>query len=111
MRLGTSWPLQCALIALTLSACHSGGQSGTVCRPDPLTGSQMCQMSSNNNADAIVTTGVATAVYAATGCTVNGCELPDSCNQITKRCQPTRCDETKPCPVGYRCQPDSQTCR
>ena len=98
------------MIALS-SACASSGQSDVVCRPDPLTGSQMCQMSSNNRADALVTTGVATAVYAVTGCTVNGCELPDSCNQITKRCERTRCDESKPCPAGYRCEADSQTCR
>lgn len=110
MKLGTARVVGCA-ITIAFGACASGGQSEIVCRPDPLTGSQFCQMATDNRADAIVTTGIATAVYAVAGCTVNGCEAPDSCNSATKRCEPAHCDESKPCAAGYRCQPDSQVCR
>ena len=56
-------------------------------------------------------TGVAAGVYAVTGCTANGCLLPDRCNPQTKRCEPIRCSETQTCPAGYSCRLDTGLCR
>jgi hypothetical protein len=82
-----------------------------MCPQDPATGLSQCQSATNSPAAAGVVTGVAAGVYAFTGCTVNGCVLPDRCNTTTKRCEPTRCSETNPCPAGYKCQFDTMLCR
>ena len=94
--------------ALMIAAC---GPSQTLCRPDPITGSQQCQSTTSSPAAAVVTTGAAAAVYSVTGCEVNGCQLPDECNPTTKRCQATRCSEHKACPVGYSCDRSTMLCR
>jgi hypothetical protein len=100
------------LLAAGLCAVDAcGGSSQMMCKPDPITGSQQCQTSSNTPADALVTTGVAAGVYGFTGCTVNGCQLPDECNPKTKRCETIRCRENRPCPVGYSCDRVSLLCR
>ena len=85
--------------------------SSTLCRPDPITGSQQCQSTTSSPAAAVVTTGAAAAVYSVTGCDVNGCQLPDECNPVTKRCQTIRCNESKPCPAGYNCDRSTMLCR
>jgi hypothetical protein len=101
-----------ALLALNLAALAACGASGEVlCKPDPITGSQQCTTTSSNPASAVVTTGVAAGVYAVTGCTVNGCQLPDVCNPKTKRCEPTPCNEQHACPAGYECDLTHGVCR
>jgi hypothetical protein len=90
-------------------ACAGGGQ--TVCPQDPATGMSQCTTTSNSLGDAIAVTGVAAGVYAVTGCTVNGCQLPDRCNTSTKRCEPIRCSESQTCPAGYNCRLDTGLCR
>ena len=87
------------------------GLSQTLCKPDPITGSQQCQLASQSRGDALLTTTLAASVYAVTGCTVNDCPLPDACNPRTKRCEPIRCSETHACPAGYRCALDVHICR
>jgi hypothetical protein len=67
--------------------------------------------SSNSAGDAVVVTGLAAGVYAVTGCTANGCQLPDRCNTKTKRCEPIHCSETQSCPAGYNCDLGSTLCR
>lgn len=101
----------CLQLTLALAAAACGPSAAMLCKPDPTTGSQQCQATSSSGGDAVVTTGVAAGVYAVTGCTVNGCQLPDTCNPQTKRCEPLPCNETKPCPAGYSCQFDTNTCR
>jgi hypothetical protein len=103
-----SWGLVAAM-ACALIACGASGQ--TLCRPDPITGSQQCQIASKSPVDAALTTGVAAGVYVATGCTVNGCPLPDRCNPKTKRCETIYCDESQTCPAGYSCAMDVHLCR
>ena len=98
-----------AAVAWGLGSCAGSGQM--LCKPDPITGSQQCQLGSTRPADAALTTGVAAGVYAFTGCTVNGCPLPDTCNPQTKRCEALRCSETQSCPAGYRCALDVHMCR
>ena len=97
------------LLTAALASCAGSGQM--LCKPDPITGSQQCQLGSQSLGDAALTTGVAAGVYTVTGCTVNGCPLPDTCNPQTKRCEPIRCSETKACPVGYSCALALQLCR
>ena len=102
------WGLLAAL-GCVLAGCGGSGQMA--CRPDPITGSQQCQLASQSPADAVLTTGVAAGVYSVTGCTVNGCPLPDRCNPKTKRCEAIYCNEAQSCPAGYRCALDVHLCR
>jgi len=99
------------LLALISLGCGCAGSGQMLCKPDPITGSQQCQVASSRPGDAALTTGVAAGVYAVSGCTVNGCPLPDRCNPQTKRCEPTRCHEAKACPAGYSCALDVGLCR
>ena len=92
-----------------LASCLPG--PGSYCRTDPVTGSQQCQYSSNSAGDALLVTGAAAGVYAATGCTLNGCELPNRCNAQTKRCEPIACRENSGCPAGYSCNMVMMICR
>jgi hypothetical protein len=98
-----------ALVAIGGGAC--AGPTELACKPDPTTGVQQCQPTSSSGGDAALVTGVAAGVYSVTGCTVNGCQLPDRCDPKTKRCEPLPCDEAKRCPAGYSCQFDTSTCR
>ena len=102
----TFWSL---FIVLGLAGCAGSGQM--LCKPDPITGSQQCQVASSRPADAALITGVAAGVYTVTGCTVNGCPLPDRCNPQTKRCEAIKCSETQSCPVGYSCALAVHLCR
>lgn len=70
-----------------------------------------CAMSSSSPGHAVGVTAAAAGVYAVTGCTVNGCLLPDRCNPKTKRCEPTRCSESQSCPAGYNCDLKTMLCR
>jgi hypothetical protein len=97
-----------ALFSCVLAGC--AGSSGYLCRPDPATGSSSCQMASSSPGNAALVTGVAAGVFAVTGCTVNGCEFPYTCNQQSKRCERMQCNEHKPCPGGYNCDPVSLRC-
>jgi hypothetical protein len=98
------------LAVLIVTGC-AGGTTELACKRDPTTGSEWCQRTTSSPGDAVLGAGVAAGVYAFTGCTVNGCELPDRCNPVTKRCEPLPCEEAKACPAGYQCQLDTNTCR
>jgi hypothetical protein len=95
--------------ALALSAAACAGSNNMICQRDPTTGSSLC--GSSNAADAVAVTGVAAGVYAFTGCTVNGCELPNRCNTKTKLCEAITCRENIGCPAGYSCDMVTLTCR
>jgi hypothetical protein len=96
-------------IAWNCSACK--GSSQNVCRPDPTTGSELCQTTGGDYVAAAVVTGAAAAVYTVTGCTWNGCQLPDRCNPVSKRCETIRCSESHACPAGYSCDLSDGMCR
>lgn len=98
-----------AALAWQCSAC--AGSSQNLCKRDPITGSESCQTSGGNYGAAAVVTGTAAAVYTVTGCTWNGCLLPDRCNPATKRCETIRCSETRACPAGYSCDLSDGMCR
>jgi len=103
-----------ACLALAMSGALAGcfpNTIDTVCSKDPTSGSLVCQPATGSVANAALATGTAAAVYTATGCTVNGCQLPDRCNTQTKRCEPITCDESKDCPGGYKCALDVHLCR
>ncbi|MEY4580846.1 MAG: hypothetical protein RL701_5549, partial [Pseudomonadota bacterium] len=102
-------PLLLTAALAWFGGCATGG-SALGCRADPVTGVQQCLSGSERVGDAVVTTAVAAAVFAATGCAVNGCELPNTCNKLTKRCEPINCSETRECPSGYRCILSLQMC-
>ena len=93
---------------LGLLALGCGGSSQVVCRPDPISGSDRCQQTGGPG-DAALTGGVAGGLWAAKGCTINGCEPPFSCNGKTKQCERQSCSENAGCPPGYECQ--DQHCR
>jgi len=97
-----------AIASCVVMGC-GGGQM--LCKPDPITGSEQCQTASSDPVTAVVNTGVAAGVYSQTGCTLNGCELPDECNPKTKRCETIRCRESTGCPDGYKCDLVTLLCR
>jgi hypothetical protein len=94
-----------AIAAAYLSACSSQ----MVCRPDGISGAERCQQVGGAG-DAVITGGVAAGVFAAKGCTVNGCEPPFTCNSKTKLCERLACSETRACPPGYECHASDQRC-
>lgn len=89
---------------LLFSGCSGAGGTGTLC-----TGSR-CAFTSSSPVDALVTAASAGALFAAVGCTWNGCEFPYECNAATKRCERMSCSETKPCPAPYSCDFDRRKC-
>jgi hypothetical protein len=82
--------------------------SQVVCRPDGITGAERCEQAGGAG-DALVTGGAAAGIWAAAGCTFNGCEPPFRCNAKTKLCERLTCSETSSCPPGYQCA--DQACR
>ena len=92
-------------VAIYTAACSSQ----MVCRPDGISGAERCQQVGGAG-DAVITGGVAAGVFAAKGCTVNGCEPPLTCNSKTKLCERLACSETRACPPGYECRADDQRC-
>jgi hypothetical protein len=102
MFMRTCW-LICSLVSL---GC--GGSAKILCKPDPISGSERCQQT-GGGADAALTGGVAGGMWAAKGCTINGCEPPFTCNAKSKLCERQRCGEAASCPPGYECQ--DQHCR
>src|ERR1700712_4692282 len=91
------------------TAC--AGNAQTVCPQDPATGMSQCTLASSSPGDAIAVTGVAAGVFAVTGCTANGCLLPDRCNPKTKRCEAIHCSERQGGPGGYGVRLASGLCR
>jgi len=106
-----AWVELVGLVGLMLLALSCTSSGNIVCRPDPITGSQFCQTAGNDVAGAVITASAAAGVYAVTGCTINGCLLPDRCNTTTKRCEPLGCSETRDCPNGYSCNLSTHICR
>src|SRR5262245_45866405 len=99
-------PLRALLFPLLLAALSCAGTtSDTVCRPDPVTGSERCQHT-GGAPEAAVTGGMAAGLWAAKGCTINGCEPPFTCNTKTKLCERQACSEAVSCPPGYECSGD-----
>lgn len=90
-------------------SCACAGSSQVVCRPDAISGAERCQQTGGYG-DAAITGGAAAGVWAAAGCTVNGCEPPYRCNGKTKLCERLSCSETAHCPPGYSCDPRDRTC-
>ena len=91
-------------------ACVAACSSQVVCRPDAVSGAERCERVGNYG-DALITAGAATGVWAAAGCTVNGCEMPYRCNPKTKTCERISCSETSSCPPGYTCNLADHRCR
>ena len=89
-----------------LGACSSQ----VVCRPDGITGGERCEQVGDYG-DALITGGAAAGLWAAAGCTINGCEMPFRCNAKTKTCERMPCSETSNCPPGYVCNLDDNRCR
>lgn len=87
------------------------GTTELACQRDPATGMHQCTTTSSSPGDAAMVTGLSAGVFAVTGCTVNGCQLPDRCNPQTKRCETIRCSEGNPCPAGYSCVLETKLCR
>lgn len=95
--------------ALLLTSACAGGQ--TVCRRDPITGSEQCQNVGSDYGEAAVTGGAAAASWAAVGCTVNGCTPPSFCNERTKQCESTPCGDDDDCGKGFTCDTTAHRCR
>lgn len=102
------WTVMAAVLAL--SACGIPSAGGA-CRRDPATNMLECQPGFSGVGGSLITLALAVVLYAWKGCTINGCELPNTCNAETKRCEPLRCSETRSCPAGYRCIMSSKLCR
>jgi hypothetical protein len=93
------------LTALSCAALFwsCAGDTSLQCKKDPITGSDRCQPVSSSGGEAAVMAGMATAGWAAAGCTVNGCLGAYRCNGKTKQCEPIECGEDAPCPAPYEC--------
>ena len=99
---------------LVFFACTSLSCAGgyNACKKDPITGSERCQPGSSNTGDAVGTAAAAGAVWAVTGCTVNGCEPPLRCNPKTKMCERIPCGEgLGNCPPNLICDPQDHVCK
>jgi hypothetical protein len=103
------WMVMAALL-FAWSACGVPSAGGA-CRRDPATNMLECQPGFSGVGGSLLTLALAIVLYAYKGCTINGCELPYTCNAETKRCEPLRCSETRSCPAGYRCIMSSKLCR
>ena len=103
--------LVCGIIFAVFTGCGGSGGSQLHCPRDPATGMSQCAVSSSGPGYATGVTAMAAGVFAAKGCTVNGCLMPDQCNPKTKRCEPTRCSESLSCPAGYNCDLATTLCR
>lgn len=97
------------VLLVSTTGCFTHGT--IACRTDPITGSQQCQLVGGSSLGGLFTVLAAAAAYAVVGCTLNGCPLPDVCNPNTKRCETSRCSETRTCPNGYRCDLSTKLCR
>lgn len=105
--------LLCAwLIALCcgLTAAACSGNAHNVCRRDPISGVQRCDDVGGGYEEAAIVTGVAAGLWAAKGCSINGCEPPFVCG-AAKLCERQACGETADCPPGFVCSPSDQRCR
>jgi hypothetical protein len=69
-----------------------------------------CTVASGSYGDALLVAASAGALFAAVGCTVNGCEMPYECNPESKRCERLQCSEPRGCPGGYSCNLESDRC-
>jgi hypothetical protein len=98
------------MVAAAIAACGVS-TSSFACRRDPATYALECRPSFSGIGGLAAVLPLAIALQAWKGCTINGCELPNRCNQATKLCEPIRCSETQTCPTGYRCMHASQLCR
>ena len=96
------------LIGGLVYACACSSQM--VCRPDGISGAERCEQAGGAG-DALITGGAAAGVFAAKGCTVNGCEPPYTCNSKSKLCERLACSESSACPPGYQCSPSDNRCR
>jgi hypothetical protein len=90
--------------SMLLTCVSSCGASELACNQDH------CAIGSHSVGAAVLAAVAASAVFAVTGCTVNGCELPYTCNEETKRCERIGCDEHDSCPGGYSCDLRSLLC-
>jgi hypothetical protein len=84
--------------------------SQIVCHPDSISGTERCEQAGGAG-DALITGGAAAGVFAAKGCTINGCEPPYTCNSKSKLCERLACSEVSTCPPGYECSPTDHRCR
>jgi hypothetical protein len=107
-------PMQlCAyLVALgcSLTALACSGNAQNVCRRDPISGVQNCGDVGGGYEEAAIVGGTAAVLWAAKGCTINGCEPPFVCS-AAKLCERLACGETSDCPPGYMCSASDQRCR
>lgn len=73
-------------------------------------GQQQCGLTGTPAQGALTAAGAA-ALWAAEGCTRNGCRPPFYCNRETQTCELLRCGEgVAHCPVGSRCNRSTYRC-
>lgn len=93
-------------LALAAGGCASGMQCQRSSEPDR---SEEC-VATGGSGEAAGTAIAAAGAWAVTGCRVNGCNLPYTCNQDTGMCERISCAEGQSCPPGYHCDPDDERC-
>jgi hypothetical protein len=93
------------VLAYACGACSSQ----VVCHPDGITGTERCTQAGGYG-DAAITGGAAAGLFAAKGCTLNGCEPPSTCNSQSKLCERMKCSEVSACPPGYECSMSDHRC-
>jgi hypothetical protein len=98
------------ILLFVAAACGGASQSQVGCSRDPASGFERCY-ESNNYGEAAVNTGVAAALWGATGCTINGCQPPDLCNKESKVCERPRCETDSGCPYGFHCDLSARRCK
>jgi hypothetical protein len=96
-----------ALILSVLTGCAAQN----ACQPDPISGAPRCDDTSGGPVEAVGVGGTATALYAAEGCKMNGCEPPFRCETVSQRCERISCGENADCPPGFDCDLENHRCR
>jgi len=87
------------LLTLAVAGCASGMQCGP--SSDPQWRNEC--VATGGPVEAAGTAAAAGAAWAVEGCTVNGCNMPYTCNEDTGYCERLTCGEGESCPSPYEC--------
>src|SRR5688500_14395103 len=93
---------------LAAAAAGCGGSMECERSDDPLEAEHCVQH--GGTGEAVGTAVAAGVTWTVTGCRVNGCNLPYTCNDATGFCERLPCGEGQACPPPYECDLEERRC-